>query len=129
MTAFEGIGAITLFVDDVARSKEWYLRVFEAPLLFEDADSAVIGFGATFVNLLRRAAADELIAPALVGAPGGGAQLQLTLWVTDTDAVCGELQGRGVAFVNGPLDRPWGQRTACFADPDGHLWEIAQTLS
>ena len=24
-------------------------------------------------------------------------------------------------------DRPWGVRTASFADPGGHIWEIAQS--
>ena len=37
-----------------------------------------------------------------------------------------ELAGRGVKFLNGPMDRPWGIRTACFADPAGHIWEIAK---
>jgi uncharacterized glyoxalase superfamily protein PhnB len=33
-----------------------------------------------------------------------------------------------VSLLNGPIDRPWGMRTATFADPDGHIWEIAQQL-
>jgi uncharacterized glyoxalase superfamily protein PhnB len=33
-----------------------------------------------------------------------------------------------VSLLNGPLDRPWGVRTATFTDPDGHIWEIAQEL-
>ena len=41
------------------------------------------------------------------------------------DAVCDDLVARGVRLVNGPMDRPWGPRTACFADPSGHIWEIA----
>ncbi|MGH3402377.1 MAG: hypothetical protein ACRDRJ_07680 [Streptosporangiaceae bacterium] len=28
----------------------------------------------------------------------------------------------------GPADRPWGMRTVTFADPGGHIWEIAQEL-
>jgi lactoylglutathione lyase len=28
----------------------------------------------------------------------------------------------------GPADRDWGMRTATFADPGGHIWEIAQEL-
>ena len=40
-----------------------------------------------------------------------------------------ELKSVGaVALLNGPVDRPWGLRTACFADPGGHLWELAQEL-
>jgi uncharacterized glyoxalase superfamily protein PhnB len=36
-----------------------------------------------------------------------------------------ELKRRGAELVNGPMDRPWGIRTASFRDPAGHLWEIA----
>jgi len=32
---------------------------------------------------------------------------------------------RGVKLLNGPMDRPWGNRTASFRDPGGHIWEIA----
>jgi catechol 2,3-dioxygenase-like lactoylglutathione lyase family enzyme len=31
----------------------------------------------------------------------------------------------GVELLNGPMDRPWGNRTASFRDPGGHIWEIA----
>ena len=34
----------------------------------------------------------------------------------------------GVDFLNGPIDRLWGRRTASFADPSGHVWEIAQLI-
>ena len=49
----------------------------------------------------------------------------LTVNVEDVDAVCGVLAERGVALLNGPMDRPWGVRTASFSDPFGHIWEIA----
>ena len=45
---------------------------------------------------------------------------------TDVDAVCAELATRGVTLLNGPMDRPWGVRTASFVDPGGHIWEIAK---
>lgn len=34
----------------------------------------------------------------------------------------------GVRVLNGPIDRPWGLRTASFTDPDGHVWELAEKL-
>lgn len=37
-----------------------------------------------------------------------------------------KLAARGVALLNGPMDRPWGIRTASFRDPGGHIWEIAK---
>ena len=42
--------------------------------------------------------------------------------------VCAELAARGVTLLNGPMDRPWGIRTASFTDPSGHIWEIAGDL-
>jgi len=123
-----GIGAITLFVEDVAATKRFYQEVFGLPVTFEDDDSVVFDFGNTIINLLKSTAARELIEPAEVGAGEVGSRLQLTLNVTDVDAQCAELARRGVEMLNGPLDRPWGVRTASFRDPGGHIWEIAQEL-
>jgi catechol 2,3-dioxygenase-like lactoylglutathione lyase family enzyme len=120
-----GIGAITLFVEDLAAARRFYQDVFGLPILFEDADSVVFAFGGTLVNLLASSAAQELIEPAAVAPREVGSRLQLTIDVDDVDATCAELARRGVALLNGPMDRPWGVRTASFVDPGGHIWEIA----
>jgi len=127
--AERGVGAITLFVEDVVPSKAWYQNVFDLPVVYEDDVSVVFRFDNTLVNLLMIPAAHELIAPAVVASGPTGSRCQLTIWVDDADAVCAELRARGVTLLNGPMNREWGQRTACFADSDGHIWEIAQTLS
>jgi lactoylglutathione lyase len=84
------------------------------PVIYEDENSAVVRFENMIVNLLVRSAAHELIAPGAVA--------------TQDAAVCAALATRGVTLLNGPMNREWGMRTACFADPDGHIWEIAQQL-
>ncbi|MEO6577281.1 MAG: VOC family protein [Candidatus Limnocylindria bacterium] len=119
------IGAITLFAEDLAATKQFYREVFDLPIHYEDEDSAVFKFGETLINLLRADSAPELIGPANVASPGSGARFQLTLGVADVDATCAELAKRGVDLLNGPIDRPWGVRTASFRDPAGHIWEIA----
>ena len=123
-----GVGALTLFIEDPQRSKVFYERVFEVEAVYEDDDAVAFRFENTIVNLLNRSAAGSLIDPASVAAPGAGASFQLTIWVDDADVACAELADRGVELLNGPVDRPWGMRTAAFADPDGHVWEIAQEL-
>lgn len=126
MTSWPGdISAITLFVEDLDAAKEFYGRAFALPVHYEDDASAVFLFGRTLVNLLRVTEAPELIDPATVAGPDAGARSQLTLSVEDVDATCELLRSRGVALLNGPIDRPWGVRTAAFADPAGHVWEIA----
>lgn len=120
-----GIGAITLFVEDLGAAKRFYQEVFGLPIHFEDDDSVVFDFGNTIVNLLKVDAAHELIEPAVVADRDVGSRLQLTIQVADVDATCAALAVRGVVLLNGPMDRPWGVRTAAFADPAGHIWEIA----
>ena len=122
----KGVGAITLFVEDLTATKAFYLEVFELPVIHEDDDSVVFDFGNSLINLLETRAAKELIDPATPGSRGDGPRLQLTLEVVDVDAVSTRLTARGVQLLNGPVDRPWGIRTASFEDPDGHIWEIAQ---
>jgi len=60
----KGIGAITLFVEDLAAAKQFYREVFGLSVTFEDDDSAVFDFGNTIINLLTTTAARELIEPA-----------------------------------------------------------------
>lgn len=121
-----GIGALTLFVDDLAATKQFYLDVFELPVHYEDGESVVFRFGETLVNLLASSAAGELIDPAIVAPMDQGSRLQLTIEVDDVDATCAELERKGVRLLNGPIDRPWGVRTASLVDPGGHIWEIAK---
>jgi catechol 2,3-dioxygenase-like lactoylglutathione lyase family enzyme len=120
-----GIDAITLFVEDLEAAKRFYQEVFGLPVKFEDDNSVVFEFGNTLVNLLKITAAPELIEPAVVASPEAGSRFQLTIGVDDVDAKCAELVTRGVELLNGPIDRPWGIRTASFGDPGGHIWEIA----
>jgi catechol 2,3-dioxygenase-like lactoylglutathione lyase family enzyme len=122
------IETITLFVEDLERSKVFYQRVFGLSVVFEDKNSAVFRFENTQINLLRISAAHDLIKPGVVADPGAGSRFQFTIPVDDVDAACAELTARGVELLNGPMDRPWGIRTASFTDPGGHIWELAQPL-
>lgn len=121
-----GISAITLFVDDLAATKAFYQEVFGLPIHYEDEASAVFNFGNTLINLLNSTEAPGLIEPGVVATQAAGARMQFTIDVDDVDAMCAELKARGVTLLNGPMDRPWGIRTAAFMDPAGHIWEIAK---
>jgi catechol 2,3-dioxygenase-like lactoylglutathione lyase family enzyme len=121
----KGIFAISLFVEDLKASKKFYQMVFGLPVEFEDDTSVVFRFGDTLINLLVTTAAGELIEPAKVASREAGSRYVFTIHVDDVDAMCAELAERGVELLNGPMDRPWGVRTASFTDPGGHIWEIA----
>ncbi len=127
-TTNKSIGAITLFVEDLDRAKAFYQDVFGLSMVFTDDNSAVFKLDNTIINLLRTTEAHGLIEPATVAGPEAGSRFQFSIWVDDVDAVCAGLAECGVTLINGPVSRPWGMRTAAFADPGGHIWEIAQEL-
>lgn len=122
------VDVITLFVEDLHKTKVFYQEVFQLSAVYEDEVSAVFHFGNMSINLLNISEADGLIHPAKAAGPNAGSRFQFTIRVDDVDAAVWELKKSGVELLNGPLNRPWGVRTAAFADPAGHIWELAQQL-
>jgi len=122
----KNIYAITLFTEDLDAMKAYYQNVFGLSIIFEDPNSAVFKFGETMINLLKISQANELIDPAKVASRESGSRFVFTIPVDDVDAICTKLTSRGVKLLNGPMDRPWGIRTASFMDPSGYIWEIAK---
>jgi lactoylglutathione lyase len=126
--AFTDVGAVILFVDDVARSRAFYKDVVGLGVQFEDDDS--VGFkieGLAFIILQVDRAREQLHGEP-TATPSSGATAFLTSFADDVDALHAELARRGVDFFQAPTDQPWGMRTAYFKDPDGHVWELAQHL-
>lgn len=127
MTAWsKGISAITLFTEDLTASKDFYIKIFGLPVVYEDANSTVFKIGETLINLLKTSQVDDLIQPAKMADREAGHRFVFTITVDDVDALCAQLTAHGVELLNGPIDRPWGIRTASFIDPAGHIWEIAK---
>ncbi|RKP49847.1 VOC family protein [Cohnella endophytica] len=123
------VDVITLFVEDLQEAMAFYEGVFGFSSVYQDDVSAVYNFGNMSINLLNISEAHGLIGPGKVASRESGSRFQFTIRVDDVNAVCNELHTRGIPLLNGPLDRPWGVRTAAFADPAGHVWEIAQQLN
>ena len=119
------VSNLTLFTEDLEGTRSFYRAVFGLQPVFEDDDSSVYRFPNIQVNLLRAAAVPELIEPAELAPPDVGVRFLLTVDVDDVDATWAELARHGATLLNGPMDRPWGVRTASFRDPAGHVWEIA----
>jgi catechol 2,3-dioxygenase-like lactoylglutathione lyase family enzyme len=125
--AVEGLDeveVVTLLVEDVAACREFYVGVFGLEVIFADAESALFRMRNLMLNLVTVAEG-----PLLIDAePTGAGRALYTIRVDDVDATAAALGAQGVSLINGPIDRPWGRRTAAFADPAGNVWEIAQAI-
>ncbi len=117
--------AVTLFVHSLTETEDFYGSKLGLQKVFGDDVSVVYRAGSTMINLLLSTESAELIAPAQRAVANAGVNAVYTLRVIDVDAVSTALVESGVALLNGPIDRPWGVRTASFCDPSGHVWEIA----
>ena len=129
MTWAEKIFAITLFIADAQVTENFYTQIFEKQPIFKDENSVVYDFNGLLINLLIEEEAPDLIGPAHLATKDVGHRFQLTIPVTNLDQRVETLKVQGVQFINGPMDRSWGIRTALFSDPDGHLWELSEPLA
>ena len=124
------IEAMVLFVQDLTRCTAFYRDTFKLQYQGSDANSAtfLLEEGLYLILLSPKGATDLLGAqvnePKIEGGPRG----LLAASVADVDVAYGELKAKGVTFVRPPTDQRWGLRTAHFADPEGNLWEINQSI-
>ena len=123
-----GLFAITIYADDLAASRRFYGDLLQMQEIFANHDSVVYQMGSACLNVLMKENAPELVEPLPIAPSSAGSRALLTVTVDDVDAAHAALVARGVTFLNGPIDRPWGMRTAAFADPSGHSWELAQKV-
>jgi catechol 2,3-dioxygenase-like lactoylglutathione lyase family enzyme len=123
-----GLTLINLFVEDLPTARTFYADVLGLTPDFQSENSSAFSLGTTLINLLTIDAAKKQIAPATVAPAETGVRVQMAVQVDDIDTRCAELEAKGVPIINGPVDQPWGMRTACFTDPAGHLWEYAQPI-
>jgi lactoylglutathione lyase len=127
--SLKSISVVTLFVEDEQRSKAFYEQLFDVTAADEGHGTIIFQLGNLFVRLLNRdEAQSEMLGQVPVAEPGFEPSVQLAMFVDDLDALCAELADRGVPIVYGPVDRPWGVRSAGFRDPDGHLWQFGADI-
>jgi lactoylglutathione lyase len=124
------IEAMVVFVQDLAGCTAFYRDTFHLQYQGSDAHSAsfLLEKGLYLILLSPAGAADLLGTQGDALSSEGGLRGLLAAGVADVDAAYEELKGKGVTFVRPATDQRWGLRTAHFADPEGTLWEINQSI-
>jgi len=121
------IHATVLFVRDLSGCAAFYRDTLGFAVKHTDDNS--VWFGDQHILLLRRSAAAQLVGEDTLSSQAEGCpRVLICAEVEDVDATHAALEAKRVAFVQLPTSRPWGVRTAHFADPEGNLWEIAHDI-
>ncbi|MGE0596656.1 MAG: VOC family protein [Hyphomonadaceae bacterium] len=120
------LSLITLGVADLERSRAFYEKLgFKASSVGE-GQVYFFQAGASALVIWSRGELAKDAAVAESGSGFRGCALAHNVRARDeVDAVLAEASAAGAHITQPAHEAPWGGRTGYFADPDGHLWEIA----
>ncbi len=122
-------GPPVLFVEDLERSKAFYVDALGFSLGFGDATSAGLFIGDVMFLLVTVPSASDMLPGETLGTTRGQRPVGLlNLFVENVDEAYERLRSMGISFIVDPTDREWGRRTAHLKDPDGFIWEISQSI-
>lgn len=121
------ISLITLGVADVARATSFYERL--GFVRSKSASQAAISFfkaGPVVLALFGREALDDDAQAGGIWTGNGGITLaQNVTSEAEVDAMMARAEANGARILK-PSAKPfWGGYDGYFADPDGHVWEVA----
>lgn len=124
---------VTLGVDDLERSLAFYREGLGLPsdgIVGQEYEHGAVAFfklrgGLTFALFPRASIAHDATVP--VG-PRSATEMSIAHNVrseAEVDALVARAERAGARVVKPPGPTFWGGYAGYFADPDGHLWEIA----
>jgi uncharacterized protein len=120
------VSFLTLGVDDVGRSRRFYQALgFKASSASQDA-VAFFDAGGIVLSLFGRdgLAEDVGVRPSQPGFSGISLAHNVNS-KSEVDQVLGEAIAAGAKLLKPGQKAFWGGYSGYFADPDGHLWEVA----
>ena len=120
------LSMVTLGVADLARARRFYEEGLGWKRANKHDQVVFYQAGGMVLGLFGR---DALAADAQVPSAGSGFRGIALAYNTrdrnEVDAVLAEAEAAGGRIVKPAQDAFWGGYSGYFADPDGHLWEIA----
>jgi len=120
---FNKLYAICLLVQDFEKSFHFYHDILGLKAKSQEGNFADFKLGETGLAIFQK---DDAVAmfPKEHMNTGGG--IVLGFQVESLEKVIKDLKDKGVTFFEGPKKTPWGQKVACFKDPDGNVIELSE---
>jgi predicted lactoylglutathione lyase len=121
------ISLITLCVADIAKATSFYeaLGFVKSKKASQDEVSFFRAGGVVLALWGREAQIEDANAEALWTGNGGIVVAQNVASEHDVDAVMAAAEAAGAQILKPATKTFWGGYNGYFADPDGHVWEIA----
>ncbi|MEM2546334.1 MAG: VOC family protein [Candidatus Bathyarchaeia archaeon] len=116
MNTIKTVWCITFYVSDLKKAAQFYEEILGLEKKYEY--SSYVGFecGGVEIGLI----------PKLKKGERASLSPSVEFLVDDVEKFYNELKSKGVKFVKGLHEEPWGGKQATFTDPDGNILEIVQ---
>ncbi|MEM3566776.1 MAG: VOC family protein [Candidatus Bathyarchaeia archaeon] len=116
MNTIKTVWCITFYVSDLKKAAQFYEEILGLEKKYEY--SSYVGFecGGVEIGLI----------PKLKKGERASLSPSVEFLVDDVEKFYKELKSKGVKFVKGLHEEPWGGKQATFTDPDGNILEIVQ---
>lgn len=114
--------------DKYLESKNFYQNIlgFKIERDIPEEEFTQFKLSSCYLAIYGRNQISKLLGKEITAQPGGA--IYTFAESKNVDNQFHELQDKGVKFITEPKTQPWGQRTAYFTDPDGHVWEIQEWI-
>lgn len=120
------LSSFVLFVSDVPKSKEFYMRVLDQEVTM-DINSINVGFKSGLAIWDKKYATNVIFENQNVN-KSDNANLEIYFETTDLDEVFKKVSDMNVNILHGIKTQPWQQRVFRFYDPDNFIIEAAETM-
>ena len=121
------ISLITLAVSDVAKATQFYERLgFVKSKIASQDDVSFFRAGGVVLALWVGDAQRDDANPAELWTGNGGIVVARNVGsAAEVDAAMAKAEAAGARILKQATKTPWGGYNGYFADPDGHVWEVA----
>lgn len=118
---------IILYVDDTARSVQFYHHFLQLPIRGEHGTYIEFSTGNTILAINTKEDITEITGFTFQERTSSNT-FELGFVVDDVPATIEFLRKKGVPVLVEPIEKPWGQIVAYVSDPDGHYIEICSAI-
>jgi lactoylglutathione lyase len=126
---FHKFRAVVLFVHDFETCLAFYRDTIGLEVaVLEPTFAAFKMEGHDFAIQEMNASVEMFKAKVAATGAGRGDGIMLCAPVENVDKAYETLKGKGVKFIQEPINQSWGIRAAYFRDPEGNMWEFLQPI-
>jgi len=120
-------GSIALFVEDIERSKQFYIETLQQQIEHDFGKNVIFKSGFAIWEIMsNHIIPDKLGYEQLIDRTVN--RFELYFETEDLDEIYETLKSKNITFMHQMHEEPWGQFTIRFFDPDRHLIEVGESM-